>query len=126
MNVDKQHVFSLSMQSIITIDIRFSGHFGKVQPGLIWTSPLPVRARTFSLRPAALSCKIFLGGIPHDLHPSETRNQKKIKRLFSTQISLGDLQERLERFGSVRLEWPNVDNVHRNASNSNDLSLEFD
>jgi hypothetical protein len=47
------------------------GHFGKVQPGLIWTSPLPVRPRTFSMRPPSLSCKVFLGGIPHDLNPSE-------------------------------------------------------
>ncbi|CAF1281760.1 unnamed protein product [Adineta steineri] len=75
-------------------------HFGKVQPGLIWTSPLPVRPRIFSIRPPSLSCKIFLGGIPHDLNPR-------------------DLQERLESFGSVRLEWPNKDNVsiHRNSSN---------
>ncbi|CAF4519400.1 unnamed protein product, partial [Rotaria sp. Silwood2] len=74
-------------------------HFGKVQPGLIWTAPLPVRPRIFSIRPPALSCKIFLGGIPHDLNP---RN----------------LQERLENFGSVRLEWPNKDNVpmHKNSS----------
>jgi hypothetical protein len=36
-------------------------------------------------------------------------------------ISIGDLQERLESFGSVRLEWPNMDNIpmHRNSSNSN-------
>ena len=47
------------------------GHFGKVQPGLIWTSPLPVRPRTFSIRPPSLSCKVFLGGIPHDLNPSK-------------------------------------------------------
>jgi hypothetical protein len=34
-------------------------------------------------------------------------------------ISLGDLQERLESFGLVRLEWPNKDNIpmHRNSSN---------
>ncbi|CAF1480135.1 unnamed protein product [Adineta ricciae] len=76
-------------------------HFGKVQPGLIWTSPLPIRARTFSMRPPSLSCKIFLGGIPHDLN-------------------LRDLQERLESFGSVRLEWPNMDNIpiHRHSSNT--------
>ncbi|CAF1016162.1 unnamed protein product [Adineta ricciae] len=75
-------------------------HFGKVQPGLIWTSPLPVRPRIFSIRPPSLSCKIFLGGIPHDLNPR-------------------DLQERLESFGLVRLEWPNKENVsmHRNTSN---------
>jgi cytoplasmic polyadenylation element-binding protein len=75
-------------------------HFGKVQPGLIWTSPLPVRPRIFSIRPPSLSCKIFLGGIPHDLNPR-------------------DLQERLESFGLVRLEWPNKDNIpmHRNSSN---------
>ncbi|CAF3768046.1 unnamed protein product [Rotaria sp. Silwood1] len=75
-------------------------HFGKVQPGLIWTAPLPVRPRIFSIRPPALSCKIFLGGIPHDLNPR-------------------DLQERLENFGSVRLEWPNKDNVpmHKHLSN---------
>ncbi|CAF1326576.1 unnamed protein product [Adineta steineri] len=75
-------------------------HFGKVQPGLIWTSPLPVRPRTFSMRPPSLSCKVFLGGIPHDLNPR-------------------DLQERLESFGPVRLEWPNMDNMpmHRNSSN---------
>jgi len=32
---------------------------------------------------------------------------------------LGDLQERLENFGSVRLEWPNKDNNsnHRHSSN---------
>ncbi|CAF1196802.1 unnamed protein product [Rotaria sp. Silwood1] len=75
-------------------------HFGKVQPGLIWTSPLPVRPRTFSIRPPSLSCKIFLGGIPHDLNPR-------------------DLQECLESFGSVRLEWSNMDNIpmHRHSSN---------
>jgi hypothetical protein len=35
-------------------------------------------------------------------------------------IYLGDLQERLESFGSVRLEWPNTDHtsIHRNSSNS--------
>ncbi|UJR15460.1 hypothetical protein I4U23_002403 [Adineta vaga] len=76
-------------------------HFGKVQPGLIWTSPLPIRARTFSMRPPSLSCKIFLGGIPHDLN-------------------LRDLQERLESFGPVRLEWPNMDTmpIHRHSSNT--------
>ncbi|CAF2686816.1 unnamed protein product [Rotaria sp. Silwood2] len=75
-------------------------HFGKVQPGLIWTSPLPFRPRIFSMRPPSLSCKIFLGGIPHDLSPRV-------------------LQERLESFGSVRLEWPNMDNmpIHRHSSN---------
>jgi len=76
-------------------------HFGKVQPGLIWTSPLPVRPRTFSIRPPSLSCKVFLGGIPHDLNPR-------------------DLQERLESFGPVRLEWPNKDHIpmHKNSSNN--------
>jgi hypothetical protein len=35
-------------------------------------------------------------------------------------ISIGDLQERLESFGPVRLEWPNMDNmpIHRNSPNS--------
>jgi hypothetical protein len=35
-------------------------------------------------------------------------------------ILIGDLQERLESFGPVRLEWPNMDNVpmHRNSPNS--------
>ncbi|CAF3378066.1 unnamed protein product [Rotaria socialis] len=75
-------------------------HFGKVQPGLIWTSNLPVRPRSFSMRPPSLSCKVFLGGIPHDLNPR-------------------DLQERLEHFGPVRLEWPNMDHmsIQRNSAN---------
>jgi hypothetical protein len=55
----------------------FLGHFGKIQPGLIWTSPLPVRPRIFSIRPPLLSCKIFLGGIPHDLNPSRRRKKKQ-------------------------------------------------
>ena len=72
-NAGKPHVSSLAC----SIDVRVSsapieGHFGKVQPGLIWTSPLPVRPRTFSIRPPSLSCKVFLGGIPHDLNPSQS------------------------------------------------------
>ncbi|CAF0977421.1 unnamed protein product [Rotaria magnacalcarata] len=81
-------------------------HFGKVQPGLIWTAPLPVRPRIFSIRPPALSCKIFLGGIPHDLNPR-------------------DLQERLENFGSVRLEWPNKDNTTMHKNSSNHITVGF-
>ncbi|CAF4363401.1 unnamed protein product [Rotaria sp. Silwood2] len=81
-------------------------HFGKVQPGLIWTAPLPVRPWIVSIRPPALSCKIFLGGIPHDLNP---RN----------------LQERLENFGSVRLEWPNKDNVPMHKNSSHHITVGF-
>ncbi len=96
-----------------------SGHFGKVQPGLIWTSPLPVRPRIFSIRPPSLSCKIFLGGIPHDLNPSRLFIYIYIEVFCKKLILLGDLQERLESFGLVRLEWPNKDNIpmHRNSSN---------
>ncbi|CAF3723274.1 unnamed protein product [Rotaria sordida] len=88
-----------SYQDIPIVD-RFVRHFGKVQPDLLWTSPLPVRPRIFSMRPPSLSCKIFLGGIPHDLNPR-------------------DLQECLESFELVRLEWPNMDNMpmHRYSSN---------
>mgnify|MGYP003564242792 CR=1 FL=1 len=34
--------------------------------------------------------------------------------------SIGDLQERLEHFGPVRLEWPNMDHIsiQRNSANS--------
>lgn len=106
----------------------FLGHFGKVQPGLIWTSPLPVRPRIFSIRPPSLSCKIFLGGIPHDLNPSKIFIHRKIEKQQQKLLYLGDLQERLESFGLVRLEWPNKDNIpmHRNSSNhSKNHSLFF-
>jgi hypothetical protein len=71
------------------------------------------------MRPPSLSCKIFLGGIPHDLNPSELFFFL-YKKIFYDKILIGDLQERLESFGSVRLEWPNKDNMpmHRNSLNS--------
>ncbi len=41
--------------------------------------------------------------------------------------STGDLQERLESFGLVRLEWPNKDNMpmHRNSSNHSKKQVFF-
>ncbi|CAF1029571.1 unnamed protein product [Didymodactylos carnosus] len=73
-------------------------HFGKVKPGLCWNSPLPVRSRGFSVQTPSMSCKVFLGGIPHDIHER-------------------DLSSRLAEFGPCRLEWP-TDNfsINRNGN----------
>jgi len=52
-----------------------------------WCAPLPVKPRTYSMKPPSLSSKIFLGGIPHDMNE-------------------GELSTRLSQFGSVRIVWP--------------------
>jgi hypothetical protein len=43
-----------------------------------------------------------------------------LKNVIYQNLKIGDLQERLEGFGPVRLEWPNMDHMpmHRNSSNS--------